>query len=69
MVTSFAKLGVTQKQLEARLKRKIDTMTADDFTQYIGIYNAIKQSESKVSEWFEGEKAASDLSEELKGAI
>ncbi len=68
MVTSFAKLGVTQKQLEGRLKRKIDTMNADDFTEYIGIYNAIKQGESKIADWFEAEKVATDLSDELKGA-
>lgn len=67
MVVQFAKLGVTQEQIESRLKRKIDTMNADDFVEYIGIYNAIKQGESKISEWFESEKVASDLTDALKG--
>ena len=67
MVVQFAKLGVTQEQIETRLKRKIDTMNADDFVEYIGIYNAIKQGESKISEWFEAEKVASDLTDALKG--
>ena len=67
MVVQFAKLGVTQEQIETRLKRKIDTMNADDFVEYIGIYNAIKQGESKIAEWFEAEKAASDLTDALKG--
>lgn len=67
MVVQFAKFGVTQEQIEKRLKRKIDTMTADDFVEYIGIYNAIKNKESKISEWFEAETVASDLTNALKG--
>lgn len=67
MVVQFAKLGVTQEQIEKRLKRKIDTMNADDFVEYIGIYNAIKQGEIKIAEWFEAEKVASDLTDALKG--
>jgi hypothetical protein len=66
MAVAFEKLGVTQEQLESRLKRKIDTMTIDDFTEYIGIYNAIKNGESKVTEWFEGEKEATALTDALK---
>lgn len=67
MVVKFEKLGVTRKQLETRLKRKIDTMTLDDLTEYIGIFNAINHGESKASEWFESEKEASDLTAALKG--
>jgi len=67
MVVQFAKLGVTQEQIETRLKKKIDTMNADDFVEYIGIYNAIKQGESKIADWFESEKVASDLTDALKG--
>lgn len=67
MVVAFAKIGVTQEQIETRLGRKVDTMTIEDFTDYIGIYNAIKQGESKIAEWFEAEKVASDLTDALKG--
>ena len=67
MVVAFGKLGVTQEQIEKRLGRKVDTMTVDDFTDYIGIYNAIKQGESKIAEWFEAKKVASDLTDALKG--
>lgn len=69
MVIQFAKLGVTQEQIESRLKRKIDTMTADDFVDFTGIYNAIKNGESKVADWFEAEKVASELTEALKGDV
>lgn len=66
MVVMFAKFGVTQEQIEKRLKRKVDTMTADDFVEYIGIYNAIKNKESKIFDWFESEEIASDLTNALK---
>ena len=69
MVVQFAKMGVTQEQIEKRLKRKIDTMNADDFTAFIGIYNAIKQGESKISDWFEAEATASELTNELNGDV
>ena len=67
MVVQFAKLGVTQEQIERRLKRKVDTMTADDFTEYVGIYNAIKGGESKIAEWFTAETEATELTAALKG--
>jgi hypothetical protein len=66
MVVQFAKLGVTQEQIERRLKRKVDTMTADDFTEYVGIYNAIKGGESKIAEWFTAEPEATELTAALK---
>ncbi len=65
MVVQFAKFGVTQEQIEKRLKRKVDTMTSEDFVEYIGIFNAIKNGESKIAEWFEGETVASDLTNAL----
>lgn len=67
MVVQFAKFGVTQEQIERRLKRKIDTMTAEDFVEYIGIYNAIKSGDSKIADWFEAEKTANELTNVLKG--
>ena len=67
MVVAFGKIGVTQEQIEKRLKRKIDTMTADDFVDYTGIYNAIKNGESKIADWFEAETVASELTDALKG--
>jgi hypothetical protein len=69
MVVQFAKLGVTKEQLEGRLKRKIETMTADDFVEYTGIFNAIKQGESKVAEWFEAPTEATDLTNALNGVV
>lgn len=69
MVVQFAKLGVSQSQIERRLKKKIDNMNADDFTQFIGIFNAIKQGESKIADWFDSDPVANDLTNELKGEV
>lgn len=67
MVVSFAKLGVTQEQIERRLKRRVESMTADDLVEYIGIYNAIKGGESRASEWFDAPVENSELTNALKG--
>ena len=66
MVVQFAKLGVTQEQIEKRLKRKLETMTADDFVEYTGIFNAIKAGESKAVEWFDAPAEATELTAALK---
>lgn len=65
MVFQFSKIGVTQEQIEMRLNKKIDAMNADDFTDFVGIYNAVKNGESKISDWFEAPKVAKPLTDEL----
>lgn len=69
MVTAFEKLGVTQEQIEKRLKRKLDTMTTADLVEYIGIYNAIKEGTSKTSDWFDAPQEANELTAELDEVI
>lgn len=69
MIVQFAKLGVTKEQIETRLKRKVDTMTADDFVEYTGIFNAIKQGESKVAEWFDAPTEATALTDALNKVV
>lgn len=66
MVVAFSRLGVTQEQLEHRLKRRVDTMSAEDFVEYTGIYNAIKNGESKASAWFSAALEATELTTALK---
>ena len=65
MVVEFEKLGVTQEMIEKRLGRGLDTMTGDDLTDYIGIFNSVKDKNTKVSEWFEYEKISTDISGEI----
>lgn len=65
MVTSFGKYGVSPEMIENRLGRKIETMTSDDFVDYIGIYNALKNGESKAADWFDTKGETSSLSDKL----
>lgn len=69
MVVSFAKFGVTADQIAKRLGRKVETMTVDDFVEYIGIYNALKEGASKVSEWFETAPEANELTASINAEI
>lgn len=67
LVVAFGKYGVTPELIEKRIGRDIATMTTDDFVDFTGIFNALKNGESKVSEWFDGDKKASDITAALKG--
>ena len=59
LVTSFAKIGVTEKQIESVIGRPRDMgWTQDDRRQLSGIWNAIKQNETTVAEAFGGTEAA-----------
>ena len=69
MIVQFAKLGVTKEQIETKLKRKVDSMTADDFVEYTGIFNAIKQGESKVADWFDAPAEATELTDALNKVV
>ncbi len=69
MVVAFEKFGVKADLIEKRLKRKIDTMTSEDFTDYIGIYNSLKEGASKVSDWFSVEAEADELTQKLDEVI
>lgn len=66
MVTGFAKIGVTKEMLEKRLGHTIETVNIDELTEYIGIYNGLKQKETTISDWFEQPKTASQMTELLK---
>jgi hypothetical protein len=69
MVVSFAKYGVTQEMIETRLGRKIESMNADDFVDYVGIFNSLKDGMSKVADWFEAPVEASELTANLNEMI
>ena len=66
MVTAFEKLGVSKEMLEKRLKHTVETVNSDELTEYIGIYNGLKQKETTISDWFEQPKTASQLTELLE---
>lgn len=66
MVVGFQKLGVSKEQLEIRLGHKVETITPEELTNYVGIYNGIKNKETKIAEWFEQPKQASEVTDLLK---
>ena len=69
MVSGFAKIGVTQKQLEKYMGHLAEETTAQEITDLVGIYNSIKNGESKPSEWFETQMEANALTEVLEKEI
>lgn len=68
MVTAFSKFGVKIDTIEKRLGRKIDTMTSEDLSEYVGIYNSLKDGNSSISDWFDV-KLNADKSAELTEMI
>lgn len=66
MVTGFAKMGVSKDMLEKRLGHTIESVNTEELTEYIGIYNGLKQKETTISDWFEQPKTASQMTELLK---
>lgn len=61
LVQMFSKFGVTQDQIEKRLKHKVESMSEDELTEFVGIYNSIKDKDSTPAQWFSNEETASDL--------
>jgi thiamine biosynthesis protein ThiC len=69
MVVQFTKFGVTQEQIEARLGHGVESMSADDLVEYIGIFNSLKEGASKASEWFETPQEANELTASINEAM
>lgn len=70
MVVAFQKFGIKPETIEKRLGRSIDTMTADDLSEFIGIFNSLKDGNSGVGDWFDlkanGDRAKA-LTDEILG--
>ena len=56
IVEAFKKYGVTKKQLEARLQRRMDAITPAQVVALRKIMLSLKDGMSKPEEWFEKEK-------------
>ena len=68
MVVAFAKYGVTKEMLEKRLDHTVESISEDEMTEYIGIFNGLAQKETTVSDWFEQPKTASQMTALLEEA-
>lgn len=62
MITAFEALGVTKKQLEKRIQRRIDTIRPAQVLSLRKIYASIRDGMSSTEDWFE---EADDLKEAL----
>lgn len=70
MVMAFQKFGVKPETIEKRLGRPIDTMTTDDVSEFVGIFNSLKDGNSSIQDWFDvktNSDRAKALTEEIMG--
>lgn len=69
MVNGFSRFGVTREQLEKYMGHKIEETSGSEITELVGIYNSIKEGNSKPSDWFESQLEANELSQALDKEI
>lgn len=69
MVVQFGKLGVSAEMLETRLGKKTDQMNGDEYVEYSGIYNSLKDKEKSIKDWFDSPTVASDLTQDINKAL
>lgn len=70
MVMAFQKFGVKPETIEKRLGRPINTMTAEDLSEFIGIFNSLKDGNSGIQDWFDmktNADRAKALTDEIMG--
>ena len=65
MVKMFEDVGVSKKQIENRVQRRVDAINGILLHSLGKIYNSIKDGMSEPKEWFDGVEA--DTEEEKKG--
>jgi hypothetical protein len=53
LVEAFLKLDVTKDQVEKRIQRRIETITAAQMVSLRKVYNSLKDGMSTVQDWFE----------------
>jgi hypothetical protein len=53
MVEVFEPYGVTQEMIEARIQRKLDSITPAQIISLRKVYNSLKDGMSKPGDWFE----------------
>lgn len=58
LLAAFVALGVTKEQIEKRIQRRIDTITAAQMVGLRKIYNSLKDAMSSIPDWFEVEAPA-----------
>ena len=72
-LAAFEKFGVTKDQIEARIQRRIDTITPAQMTGLVNIYNSIKDGIGTVADFFDvatpAAAKATTLADKAKAAV
>lgn len=55
LLQAFEGMGVKKEQIEKRIQRRIDTITAGQMVSLRKIYNSLKDAMSTIADWFEVE--------------
>lgn len=58
IVKAFSEYGVTQQQIEARIQRKLESITPAQVVQLKKIYSSLKDGMSTPGDWFDSEAKA-----------
>lgn len=58
MLEKFAVFGVTREQIEARIQRRIDTVSAAQLVSLGKVYNSLRDGMSQPQDWFDQKPAA-----------
>jgi hypothetical protein len=53
LVSAFEVLGVSRDQIEKRIQRRLDSITAAQMVSMRKIYNSLKDNMSTIADWFE----------------
>ena len=62
LVAAFAAYKVTKEQIEKRIQRRLDTITAAQLVQLRKIYNSLKDGMSSPADWFDADAPAAVVS-------
>ena len=71
MLETFANYGITKEQIENRIQRRVESITAPQIISLRKIYNSLKDSMSSPADWFDTEEpvAPKQGTEALKAAM
>lgn len=58
MIGAFNKMGINAATLEKYVGHPLTEMLPDEFADLTGIYNSLRDGQSKASDWFGGDKPA-----------
>lgn len=68
MLAQFETLGVAKEQIEKRIQRRIDSITAAQMVGLRKVFNSLRDNMSVISDWFEVEEVQETKKSGVEGA-